>query len=110
MAIVCNKVHSSKWFRRDEEDPNLLTAWASDLQPARVSFDSYMFGRVFDDACDEGFILKGEKTGAEVLFTVWHVEIKDDDNDIRWWELRPYKYKKPLNDATKELRVIVWNT
>lgn len=57
----------------------LLVAEASDLPP---------FGRVYDDACDEGLTLISHRTGAEVVYGVEHIE-RDADNDLLYWELRP---------------------
>jgi hypothetical protein len=45
------------------------------------------FGRVYDDACDEGLTLVSHLTGAEVVFAVWDKK-RDAEGDVLSWELR----------------------
>lgn len=42
-------------------------------------------GRVYDDACDEGFTIVSERTGKEVVFAL-HMVHKDADGDLTKWE------------------------
>jgi hypothetical protein len=58
---------------------NLLTAEMSSLNG---------FGRVWDDACDEGLTLVSHRTGREVVYAVSGME-RDRDGDIAAWTLRP---------------------
>ena len=99
--IICATAYSSIHFNRSDEDPNTITAFASDL------CRGHPLVRVYNDACDEGFFIRGEKTGNRVLFALWHEETKD--GDVRWWELRPMRSSHKLNDDTKAMKVIVWN-
>ena len=48
------------------------------------------FGRVWDDACDEGLTLVSDRLPGQpsIVLTVEHEE-RDVDNDVRWWDLRP---------------------
>ena len=61
--------------------------------PATRSFSAEIselrinFGRVYDDAVDEGFTMVSTKTGREIVFVVEHVEY-DPEGDLRWWTLR----------------------
>jgi hypothetical protein len=60
-------------------------AEASDLGP---------FGRVWDDACDEGLTLISARRNLEIVFTV---EVTaTEDNDILWWDLIPADRKHPV--------------
>lgn len=45
------------------------------------------FGRVYDDACDEGLTLVSAKTGREVVFVVERTEYRD--GEIVSWTLKP---------------------
>lgn len=45
-------------------------------------------GRVFDDACDVGYTLVSERTGAEVVFAESGRET-DSEGDLLWTEYEP---------------------
>lgn len=49
--------------------------------------DTNGFGRVYDDACDEGLTLVSARTGRTVVMVVNHTEY-DANGDVSWWELR----------------------
>lgn len=59
----------------------ILAACLSDLT-------RYPFGRVFDDACDEGFTLVSHNTGTEIVCAV-SAEVRDADRDLVCVELKP---------------------
>jgi hypothetical protein len=44
----------------------------------------FQFGRVYDDACDEGFTMVGQRD--EVVFAVDHTEY-DAEGDLLFWKL-----------------------
>ena len=46
------------------------------------------FGRVYDDACDEGLTLVSARTGNEEVFVVVD-EDRDAEGDTRFWTLKP---------------------
>lgn len=71
---------STSRFTYDKRN-NRFIACASDLGPAP-------FGRVFDDACDEGLTLVSARTGHEVVFVVQH-EGRNADGELTYWELSP---------------------
>ena len=50
---------------------------ASDL--GRINFLS----QVWDDACDEGFVVVSHRTGAQIIFTLDKVDVTD--NEINGW-------------------------
>lgn len=60
---------------------------------------NFEFGRVYDDACDEGLTIVSAKTG---LGTVWAIDGHDErEGDIMGWHLKcvtpgPMKGKKVL--------------
>lgn len=45
-------------------------------------------GRVYDDACDEGFTLVSHRTSREVVFALHHEE-RDREGDLLYTEFRP---------------------
>lgn len=53
-------------------------AFASDLQ------GSFKLGRIFDDACDEGFKIRSAKTGKTEIFVLTEI-LKDQEGDIQGW-------------------------
>lgn len=59
---------------------NVLVAEMSDL--------GVPFGRVFDDACDEGLTLVSHRTGREVVYAIQE-EKRDAEGDLLYWELAP---------------------
>lgn len=61
------------------------------------------FGRVYDDACDEGLTLVS-RTGREVVFVVDSVE-RESDGTVTKWTLRP----ADRAGATADLRVVLFN-
>lgn len=63
---------------------NLLVAEISDFGRG------FSFGRVYDDACDEGLTLVSHCTGREVVCAVEHIE-RDRENDLLYWDLAPAK-------------------
>lgn len=67
---------------------NEFVAEMSDLEANGVQF-----GRVYDDACDEGLTLVSHKTGTRVVFAVDGVE-RDAEGDIVAWTLRPADPRK----------------
>jgi hypothetical protein len=62
------------------------------------------FGRVWDDACDEGLTLISRFPGRQpAVFAVSHEE-RDRDGDVRWWDLSP---ADPRRDPGFAVRI--WN-
>jgi hypothetical protein len=80
MSIICNKYQSTRdmhWHA----DLNMFICEASDL--GRLGpFD----GRVYDDACDTGFILVSHVTGDAMLFV-------NDGHDLNGDEIAGWRYK-----------------
>lgn len=60
----------------------LLVAEMSDLGPG------FRFGRVWDDACDEGLTVVSVRTGRQVVFAVEHEE-RDREGELLFIDLLP---------------------
>lgn len=52
------------------------------------------FGRVYNDAIDEGMTLINRKTGREVVVVVDHI-LYSDDGELLSWDLKPAKASDP---------------
>lgn len=83
MAIICTKTHEldARFTRNWSANGLEYTTEASDLGRCP-------FGRVYDDAADEGFKLLSPRTGQEIVLAVNSVK-RNADNEIQWWDLRP---------------------
>lgn len=46
-----------------------------------------LLGRLYDDACDEGFVLVSQRTGKEV--PMFLASIDTNDGDIAGWQFKP---------------------
>jgi hypothetical protein len=80
MSIVCTTVHSTGEFTYHKADHSFV-AEESDLgRPG--------FSRVYDDACDEGFIMRSHVTGHEVLFV--YESTDTDGEDVYGWRFRSF--------------------
>lgn len=78
---MTNSVPSSK-FTFNKELKSLVSD-ASDL----IGYN--MRGRVFPDACDEGFTLVNSKTRKKSIWT-FKSETRNKENEIISWEFEPY--------------------
>lgn len=65
-------------------DTKTLVAEASDFKGQRLT------GRVFTDAIDEGFIIKSDRSGSEIVFCLDAVEY-DTGGEITGWRYRPLR-------------------
>ena len=61
----------------------ILTAELSCLSHGR-----FLFGRLYNDACDEGFEIHSPKTGKVLKFYL-HETHKDSDGDVTYWLFKP---------------------
>lgn len=87
MAIICNKYFSTRQFTYSRSE-RCFVAEASEL-PGNP-------GRVYDDACDEGFILVSHQSGDAIVFALDRVDMNGDD--IAGWN---YKIVAVANPAGK---------
>jgi len=63
-----------------------------------------LFQRVYNDACDEGFVMLSNRTGAVRLFTLAHTE--KANGEVLWWEFTNYEGRGCSGPCT---RVTVFN-
>lgn len=80
-----------------------LTWVAADRQYVGEISDTRGFGRVWDDACDEGLTLVSP-TGREVVFYVSTTE-RDAEGDVTAWLLRVADRAAPLAYADVTIRL-----
>lgn len=106
MSIICSKYHSTRDFFYHAETKCFI-AEASALSCGGREHD----GRVYDDACDAGFVLVSHKTGDSVL-------VAQDGTDMNGDEVAGWRYKviavqgrRPGQwiSGTKEFTVLVIN-
>lgn len=81
MAVLTPTRYSTRRFTAIN---GMLVAEASDLDRPSP------FGRVYDDACDEGLTLVSHVTGREMVFAVDHIE-RDREGDLMYWDLKPVR-------------------
>lgn len=89
MAIICARYHSTRNWSYHAQT-RCFTAEASDFGPAGAVFDA----RVYDDACDVGFILVSHKTGDSILFVQDGTDMNGDD--VAGWRYKAYKFSNDL--------------
>lgn len=87
MAVLRPTLVGTSMFTFVKEE-NMLVAEASDLPP---------FGRVYDDACDEGYTVVSSDTGREVVYAVSGIHRPDD---LLWWDLTPADMRDRNIDRT----------
>lgn len=97
-ANVIAKVISSKYF---DYSKGSFSAEDSSLPEGRTS-------RIYNDACDEGFIMKSEKTGDEVIFFLANT-LRDREGDVTHWLYKPSAQDIQRNARLSNVTVTVWN-
>lgn len=104
MAVICHVEHSTHAFSY-HSDTKMLVAEVSTLTNGRKK---EVFGQVYDDACDEGFVLVSHHTGKEITFAVDSVD-KDSEGDVAGWRLIPINRKTGHRDTSVQFTVLVIN-
>ncbi|CAB4143103.1 hypothetical protein UFOVP435_61 [uncultured Caudovirales phage] len=102
MATICTTTYSSSQFSIDYESCT-ATAEASDLGAVSTP----PFSRIYDDACDAGFIMVSDKTGFVSVFELSWVE-KDAD-DILAWHFAPSMQSVKVQPALSRWKVTIFN-
>lgn len=92
MLLTPNPVSSNKFSFRG----NTFTADASDLGPA------FALGRIWDDACDEGFSIVSEKTQRVAVFALYDHD-EDAEGDVCGW------WFKCVTPGLTHLKAVIWN-
>jgi hypothetical protein len=67
----------------------------------------FRFGQVYDDACDEGFVLISKKTEKEIILYVDRHDMNDDEI-VGWW-LKPTSESIKKVPEAQGIRVLVIN-
>lgn len=98
--IICNVRFRSSRFIYNNETHTFITE-ASDLGR------NFHLGRVYDDACDEGFVIISERTGSEVTFAMDGVD-EDREGDIAGWRFVAVKYPQNYH-GPRDLKVLIIN-
>ncbi len=78
LKTMCHEIGSEMFFYSGSTktfvgDASSLPRW---FDPMR---------RVWGDACDAGFVLVSEKTGAKVVFTFNHADLNDEGETVGWY-------------------------
>lgn len=102
--IIQTVTHSSKLFATDAQSKT-ISAEASTLTAGLRDYP--LFGRVYDDACDEGFSILSERTGRVVTWALDHEE-RDGEGDTLYWDLKPARIDE-LRAGLQGWRVRVYN-
>ncbi len=96
MAIVCSTYLSTRDFNYNPST-NCFTAEASDLSQYTGGMS-----RVYDDACDEGFVLVSHKSGNSVVMAVDKTDV--NDGDIAGWHFKVVAVQSTTPGQWKEVR------
>ena len=105
--LICNLVFNHDQFNYDKER-NIATADFKDLSARRALISPT--AQVWNDACDEGFILLG-KDGRQSIWTLSSF-YNDDDNDKEvagWWFARYIRNWNTVSDTIKAMRILIIN-
>lgn len=100
MAIICTLTHDLQDFSWDKSDRTLVTE-ASTLSAGR---SRAITAQVYDDACDEGFVIESHHTDRRVTFALDKVDTNADNEIMGWW-FKPCARK----DAALDIRVLIIN-
>ena len=90
MAVIGHKI-STKMFFYHKEDKSFSQEASSINIP--------LLGQLYDDACDEGFVLVSERTGAEIPMYLTKTE-RDREGDVQCWNFKSASRKPNEKDIT----------
>lgn len=97
MAIVGTRI-STNQFWYDKETRNFS-------QEASTLRNYNFLSRLYNDACDTGFVLVSHKTGREVPFYLEYTS-KDIEGDIHCWKFLP---AEPVPAHLRDVYVKIFN-
>ena len=96
LAVPSYSAASFRWHGKEG------TAEISELNPgAHYTGRRGIDARVWNDACDVGFIVRSPRTGNEILFTF--EKVSDNDGEVTHWLYRGY------GPENSEFTVIIFN-
>ena len=96
--IIGNKISTKQFFFHKED--SMFTQEISSLG----TLASYLTGQLYDDACDQGFVLVSDRTGAEIPFYLDETETSNE-GEILCWNFKAASLKPELVG----LKVCVFN-
>lgn len=100
---ICRVRHSSDLFHVHEQS---LSVEISTLEANHN--EGEVLGQVYDDACDEGFIIVSKKTGRDAVFAI-NETVKDSEGDVRYWTMVPTRDTVRRLPQLKGWEVMVFN-
>jgi hypothetical protein len=100
MAVVCNTEVNGKAIDWNHLNGEGSADHSTLFGPLR---DGRSFGRVYDDAADEGFAIQGNQS--RIVFVVDGIE-RDEDGDVQYWILRSINAAGHVDERFK---IHVWN-
>jgi hypothetical protein len=77
MSKLSIPVHSTKMFSYDTIDKTFISEASN--------FAGSFMGRVYDDACDIGFLIESVRTGVKKLFLLANESINKLEGEIESW-------------------------
>jgi hypothetical protein len=86
MAVIGKEINSKAFTYAKEQDS--FVAEASDFGPCDDTTVPAPFDRLYDDACDCGFVMVSERTGKKVVFALDETA-RDDEGEIKGWRFKP---------------------
>jgi hypothetical protein len=104
MAVICNVLHTTRGFTYDKK----IKALVSEASTITAGDKHALFGRVYDDACDEGFVLKSHVTGGEIVFAIDKIDL-NSDGEVMCWYLVPIRKATGRQDPSRDFHVLVIN-
>lgn len=112
MAMMARQFSSKQFTYRAES--KTFSTFRSDLG---IKADQ-VFGQLYADACDEGILIRSEKTGKIAAYALHHTEI-DADGDTQFWEFQAVRQHHEMGQGGGQFapfstyentKVIVFNT
>lgn len=102
MAIICNsyiKTEDLAWHK----DTNTFVTMASNLGRNHPS-------RIFDDACDEGYVVISERTQRRVIFALSQTQ-RDAEGDVICWDFDAVRTPdvKDIWETIRDIKLRVYN-
>jgi len=103
MADIANTQFESKQFDWHADTQTFVEEISTLSQGGKVR----VFSQVYDDACDEGFVMISSKTGQRVVYVVDGHDM--NDGDIMGWKLIPTRDSIRRVPSCKGTKVLIIN-
>jgi hypothetical protein len=85
-----------------------MTRHGNDLLVEASTIGFRRFERLYDDACDEGVVLRSPRTGAEVRWYLTET-VKDGEDDVLEWKLKPCSESVYTNPSVRDCTLRILN-